>query len=274
MLTFDVGTAQATELSGAKVDAAALKSRLAKQGLILISNMGQPAVPEAFKLLFKPETIVLDLSKSPPLALPPAPFADPIPVVPALPPAVEGELPKAGDIPPQFRLASIDADKQVVLKAVSTRDMTTTRFVTVTENRIVDGKEVPTIVCKPISVTERQESSHAINYPSDTISGVTVDGQPLDDRHRDALAQKEIPVVVSASGKPVESFWLQNIKPKMLVLTAPLSSPSVSPGPPSPSSPVLAPSFGPPSPVPATIVPAPVAPAPVVPAPTRRIPPE
>ena len=221
--TFDLTAISASELGGAKLDAAALKTRLAKQGLILIADVGRPVVPEAFKVLFKPETIVLDLRNPLPPADPP-PLPVPGGAHPADPELVEGELAKPGDMPPRFRLASIDYKGQFVLKAVDISTLTSTQHVTAIEKRLVDGKEVELPVSKPINVMERRETSHSFTYPGTAITGVTVDGKPLDDRHRAALTEREIPVVIAATGKPVESFWLQNLKPKMLVLTTLVAS--------------------------------------------------
>lgn len=263
MLRYDVDNVHAADLSGAKLDAATLKIRLAKQGLVLTSLMG-PAVPENFTLLFKPETIVLDLSRSmpmvPPPPLAPAPPAGPADVI-AAPLPMDIELPKNADIPPQFRLASIDADGQFALKAVATQAMTSTRYVTRQQSRVVDGKEITATVCVPISVTERRESSHTVNYPATAVSGITVDERPLDDRHRAGLKSHEIPVVVGANGKRVEAFWLQNIKPNMLVLTVPPAQGALSPP---ATSPMAAPGIRitPPSPMPLST---PLPPAPVVP---------
>lgn len=223
MLTFDLAKIHATEFSGAKLDAAALKTRLAKQSLILLATHGV-AVPEKFALLFRPETIVVDLQLSaaappppPPALLAPAELAP----APAVAP-VDVELPKVGDIPPQFRLASIDAPGNFKLRAVATQTVQSTRFVTKTEERMVEGKVVSVVVCEPITVTEHRESTNTVTYPPATgITGVTVDGKPLGELHRAALREREIPVVVSPNGKPLASFWLQNIRPMMLALTVP-----------------------------------------------------
>ena len=222
-VTLDLAKVAATELSGARLDAAVLQTRLAKQGLVLIKMMG-PALPKEYEVLFKPETIVIDLS-SPDAQVPTAP----LPPGGAPPPApAEANLPVGADLPPQFRLASIDADGRYVLKVVQALDLTSTQYVTKTEIKLVDGKEIPAVVCVPVAVTERRESSHATVYPESAISAVTVDEKPLEDRHRNALRAREIPVVVSFHGKAVPSFWLQNIRPAMLVLTVPTSNP---PGP-------------------------------------------
>jgi hypothetical protein len=223
MLTFDLATIHATEFSGAKLDAAALKTRLAKQSLILLTTNGV-AVPEKFAMLFRPETIVVDLQSSaaappppPPTLLAPAELAP----APAVAP-VDVELPRVGDIPPQFRLASIDAQGNFKLRAVATQTVQSTRFVTKTEERMVEGKVVTVVVCEPITVTEHRESTNTVTYPPATgITGVTVDGKPLGELHRAALREREIPVAVSPNGKPLDSFWLQNIRPMMLALTIP-----------------------------------------------------
>jgi hypothetical protein len=261
MLRYDIDNVHTADLSGAKIDAATLKIRLAKQGLVLTSLMG-PAVPEKFTLLFKPETIVLDLSRSMPMA-PPPPLAPAPPTGPgdviAAPLPIEIELPRNADIPPQFRLASIDADGQFSLKAVATQAMTSTRYVTRQQSRVVDGRESTVTVCVPISVTERRESSHTVNYPATAVSGITVDERPLDDRHRVGLKSREIPVVVGANGKGVEAFWLQNIKPNMLVLTVPSFQGPLPPGqmaPPLASETIISPTT--PMPVPVPLPPAPM----------------
>jgi hypothetical protein len=144
--------------------------------------------------------------------------------------------------------------------------MTSTRQIMRQVSRVVDGKEATVDVSMPIQVTERRESSHTVTYPATAITGITVDEKPLDDRHRTALKSREIPVVVATNGRGVDAFWLQNVKPNMLVLTVPTVQ---APSPQALERPVLmAPPMAPGrliAPSAPMIVPMPLPPAPVVP---------
>jgi hypothetical protein len=244
--TLGWGNTPATEIGGGPVESEALRERLAKPILVLISYDGKP-IPESFAILFKPGTLVLDLSKAPelmpPAASPPGGVAPPLPTaapapapVPARAPAPappapasvandqsQGEFALPQVLPPIFRLASVDERGQFVLRVVSSADNPVTRFVMKTETRLVNGKEVIKSVCVPVSVLEHYEESVTTRFASDLVTGRTVEGKPMADLHLNSLKQREIAVVVSRDGMPVDPFWLQNIKPKMLVLVPPAS---------------------------------------------------
>jgi hypothetical protein len=171
---------------------------------------------------------VFDLSRSLPMGPPVPPSASVPPGAPAVaspslpvPAASESGLPNGVDLPPVFRLASIDADNQFVLKAVHALETTSTQYVTKQELKIVDGKEIAVQVCVPISVTEKRQTSQTTILSTSAVSVVTVANEPFDDRHREALRQREIPVVVSPNGSHTKTFWLQNIRPRMLVVAIP-----------------------------------------------------
>jgi hypothetical protein len=238
------GRTPATEIGGGPVESEALRERLAKPFLVLISYDGKP-IPDSFAMLFKPGTLILDLSNAPelmppppsspggvapplPAAAAPAPALVPAPA-PALAPASvasdqsQGEFVLPQVLPPIFRLASVDERRQFVLRVVSSTENPVTRFVMKTETKLVDGKEVITSVCQPVSVLEHYEASVTTRISPDLVTGRTVEGKPMADLHLNALKQREIAVVVSRDGMPVDAFWLQNIKPKVLVLVPPAS---------------------------------------------------
>lgn len=252
--------ATVTEIGGDAVKGDVLRERLKTPTLVIVSFDGKP-LPDSFAMLFKTGTLVLDLSQPKaiaqvPVPLPPAAIPAPLPAAPAPAPApvpqqvpmpapatpkapatieagasVVGDAPKQDAFafpnaaPPMFRLASIDEQGQFALKVTAVAEKQLTRFVTKCETHVIDGKEVQVCKCVPVSVTERFQGTSIVAVPAEMVSGATVEGKPMTDQHRAALKVREIPVVVSRNGLPVEAFWLQNIKPKMLTLVPPANQP-------------------------------------------------
>lgn len=230
----------ASEVSGKPLPAGDLQERLATRTLVLVVS-GGVRFPQEFAPLFKPDTIVLDLHGAQPE--PNAALTD----TEALP------LPL-----PQFQELTINRHGQYSFRTSQLREFVSMRPCMKTERRIIDGKPVEVSVCVPIQVTEQQQISHSIQYPEEAVQAATLDKTPLTDRHRDALKQREIPVVVTQQGQPVDPLWLSNIRPSMLQLTVPGfggPGPATDPAPP-PADPLPG---VPAAPVPA--VPAPALPA-------------
>ena len=129
--------------------------------------------------------------------------------------------PQLPDGLPLFRLARLVDEQQLSLRCTQIVDRSATRYGMVMETTLHDGQPVTVCKCVPIAARERYEASLTTIVPWPQVRASTVEGREITDQHRQALRQREIPVVVSRSGLPVDAFWLQNLKPRMLVLTPP-----------------------------------------------------
>jgi hypothetical protein len=133
-----------------------------------------------------------------------------------------------------------------------------TEYQQVTE-KVRDGDTVKTVTkLEPVTANQQITASLSASVPGATVK--TISGQPLDDRHLAALKQREIPVVISVDGMPVDPVWLQNIKPQMLLVTPPASRMGHGPPPPAPVAPAAPPVPGDHTSIPAPAVPKTLAP--------------
>jgi hypothetical protein len=101
----------------------------------------------------------------------------------------------------------------------------------------------------PVSLKQKHETIITTSYPPEYVSAKAVDGRPLTTENLKKYFKVERTVAVSVDGKPVDPFWLQNMKPLTVVLVLPEMMPM---GPPN----ITAPTDAPPPPAPAGEAPA------------------
>jgi len=222
-----VATPAFFELDGSAVDPGTLGERLKKPALVVVTQDG-PQLPGYFAFLFRPGTLVFHLTP------------DSV-MLTAQPGAIRAGEPAGlpDSLPPTFRLAKAVDQSHVALRVILATDRQVTGLVTSTE-KVADGGEVKEVTQqRPVTMLQEFRTSFTTIVDQKAVTGTTAEGQPLVEAHWNALGQRELPVVVSRDGKAVDPFWLQSIKPKMLVLVPPAAEELALPigvlGPPAPA---------------------------------------
>lgn len=239
------------ETDGRKVDSRTLSRRLAKPTLVIIQYDGKP-LPNHYAWMFKPGTLVVSMVP-PPMYAPTAPEAIPAPAQPLpLPkaadatPATEqpGEdksgarasrgsrltvLPvaQAAAAPdtktpkgpsPQFQFASFEKDGKLNLRRLMESSYA--------EKRIREYKDAQgSAKLAEFEVTMINRTSNIVQVDPQNVQCSTVDGKSVDSRRLPQLLPSEQAVILSLDGKSVDPFWLQNIKPSVLVMIFPGGAP-------------------------------------------------
>jgi hypothetical protein len=202
-----------TSRDGAKISSEEAQ-RLLGGPLLVVRLIQGESLPAEYRPLFKPDLLCLTIA------------AAVVPRPPSGPVDVEGfQLPTGA---PKFRLLSIDANGQYVFRSVANKTENRTFFQTKTEKRIEDGKEASVHVRVPVTAVLSYEASQKVAFPADAVAGQAVDGTPLTDRHREALRQREIPVLMNDAPEPLDKEWLALFQPQMLLLSVPAAEPGAS----------------------------------------------
>lgn len=280
--SLDLNDVKAFETNGQAVDMKTLATRLKKPTLVVIANDGKMIAPY-YAAVFKPGTLIIapqnggDSNAPLPSAVhndtrrstvtgssiklvsqeveKPAP-AQPAPPRTEAPPADLGlgiALPKS--LPPSMLFARVPETGKINLRQYSE---------SVGEREIsieVKPRGVPeTIYMKQLQKFTRSE---AIQLDLSDVQATTADAKPLPAPGLTEKLKTAAVVFVSSMGQPVDSFWLKNVKPGIVVLVPPqgvafgVPSCETPPGPPSPAAPRVVP-----PPVEEVPPPAPAAPQP------------
>ncbi|MEQ8787530.1 MAG: hypothetical protein RIC55_14600 [Pirellulaceae bacterium] len=203
------------EIDGTAADAATLSERLKTPSPVVVLRDGK-ALPAEFRILFQPGTLVVAApSGFAPMHAPPA---DPAP------PAGEAlVLPESW--PPTFRLASIDQAGGLALRAPTSDDREVKGFAVMTKQiRLDDGTTKDVHEFNEVAIRQQLRASLTTLVSLDDVSGRTIEGGAMEQRHLDALKDREIPLVVSSDGKPVDPVWLKGLRPNMLLLSVPTTN--------------------------------------------------
>lgn len=204
----DASGVTSAEVSGRAVEGGDLAKRLRTAAPVLVGS-GQP-LPDYYKLVFKPETLVLTV----PQQVPPPFVPGQAPPQPAEPPAVA----EPGSPPPDVVFASFTADGMLAVRRYNEYRMTQRM-----KSDVIEGGEPATFEVGTVS-----RMSYVTNLPANSITVTTAGGQEV---ATDALRQslkKEGAAVASMDGKPVDPIWLGALKPATLVIDGP--EPDFSPG--------------------------------------------
>lgn len=222
----DLNELKAFETTGKTITAADLKKRCAKPTLVVCS-CNDMMIPDYHAAAFKPGTVIVALPK-----VAPVPFNQPQPLPPAeavpapAPPApgpqtssltvqpvayqatLDAPLPTTPQ--PQFIFVSRDGNDGVKLRAFNESEYLAKLTVFTGEG----DKQVT----KEMEVKRTVRNSETTPIPLSAVKVSTPGGGDLTaDRVRDRLTS-EVVALLGAGGKAVDPFWLQNIKPTVLVL--------------------------------------------------------
>jgi hypothetical protein len=74
---------------------------------------------------------------------------------------------------------------------------------------------------------ERVNESTTLLVAKNAVRGMTADGKEFTERHLAVLKQREVPVLMATDEKAVDAGWLANVRPQMLTLITPLTSPPI-----------------------------------------------
>ena len=229
-------TLKAFETDGRKIAIDDLKTRCRADTLVVVSG-DDAMIPDYYATVFKPGTIILALPQMHSYA---APAPQVHPAAPAPPPPASTEAPKrpqaslvpfvpVRNVSFQAELAPQDSPKfpaspspQLVfasregVDAVKIRQFMESKDevqITVREN---DSSVAPE---KPMTAQQLVRNSTNTFVPWSALRVSTPEGGDLTlDRAKERLGAGETAVLLSADGRLVDAFWLQNIKSNVLVI--------------------------------------------------------
>lgn len=139
-----------------------------------------------------------------------APVASPLPA-PALVPADLKKLPSAAQ--PQFLFAGREGADRIRLRRLSEHSYVTTG------NKVqIQGAEKRII---PVQMTQTVQQGEITMISGDDLQCFDAQGSAIALDRLNSKLGREGTVLYSGDGEPVHPFWLQNVKPSMLVLVGP-----------------------------------------------------
>lgn len=193
--TVDPKSVKAFSISGKELTAEQVAERCKGDTLVVVSN-GKEMVGQSYARLFKDETIVLALqgqSGSVPGLLPTAPPSEPA-------------APKVPNAPqPSLLYASTDGGERINIRQYD--QVVSTATATAFENdAAADGKTLP------VEQVSQQSTTTSIPWSLVRMSAPGSNSDVPTATAKAAFSTKERLVVVSADGKAVDKFWLQNFR--------------------------------------------------------------
>ncbi|MDZ4689427.1 MAG: hypothetical protein SH850_30495 [Planctomycetaceae bacterium] len=233
---------KAFETDGRKITLADLKQRVTGDTLVLTST-SEEMIPDYYASLFKPGTIILcgvvpGCAPGSGAILPAPQRAQPVPTglqsfdsspspfrfVTYAPADLLVGPPQLPSTPaPQMVFAARDGADAVKIRRFSETKVDSEVTVKVNDSSVSPEKMVK------VQSTERHSTTATV--PWNALRFSTGDSKDLPaDRVKERLGAGEATVLMSANGKLVDEFWLQNIKPNVLVLRGIQFSPAMSSG--------------------------------------------
>jgi hypothetical protein len=281
----DLKTTRGFEVDGRRIPIGDLTRRMTEGAIVVVSATDE-MIPDYYASIYKPGTVILALPKTgmmmPPTMIPmPAPqFAPPAnPVEAPRPPAARLEAPfavqpvafqpPAAPAPasatpveerapgpwdllpktpaPRIVFATRSGADQIKIRQFAEAPVWTEVTVFMSDESTAPGvmKKAEQLTRQSATVTlALNDVRFSSSDTKDIVAG----------RVKEKLGANEQTVLLSADGRPVDEFWLKNIKPSVLVLRG-ISLPPVSTAP-------APPPMAYPAPMPAPAAPAPAPPAP------------
>jgi hypothetical protein len=222
----------AFELDGRKISPADLKKRLQGDTLVLVGSCDGAMLPDYYAAVFKPGTIFIrgDLAYVPQPGGPQP--GEPAPAPPGLrPPSAASIIDQTTSIrlvahrtaaPLDVQLFPPTPAPQIVFAARDGADLLKIRaFQESTHPSTVSVKANDSSVSPENTLTVQTTVRHSeittVPWAALRVSTPEAKDLPLD-RVKERLGAGEATVLLSSDGKLVDEFWLQNIKPGVLVL--------------------------------------------------------
>lgn len=297
----DPKTVKAFETDGRPILIEDVTRRCRGETLVVVTT-GKEMIPDYYAAIFKPGTIILAIPTpvSPPMMAPalpqpalpipqpapaaPAPAPQPAPVSPpqasatrsldarlvsqTAPLLVESEIPSSGPLLPDSPAPELVFLSRDGVDALKIRQFSEATYFVEVNVRTNDSS---------ISPQKQIKSPRTVRHSESTLIPWQLlrltqpgSGDITPDRAKEKMPAGESAALLSRDGRPIDEFWLQNIKPSVFVLRGVVLPPVVPVCAPVPAAAPYAPPSSPPAPAPAGVsAPDPVpAPAPQ-PAPTK-----
>jgi hypothetical protein len=226
--TFPTESVQFWNTAGEEVDLEKGRERLKAGETVLYAFR---KVPSYYLSVFKPETLVLQVTPQPAMIVPepapadPAPAPEPKEVPPAeapAPAADEATPPIPAGPQPTVRLATFAEDK-VGLRTYVKNVSETTAMV---EKINAEGRKE----LVPFSMETETIQDVEIRYPLLALKITTAAGKAVAEADLPKLLAKPRCVLVSVDGQPVSPEWLKIVRPEaLIVVPPPMSAPMVAP---------------------------------------------
>ncbi len=259
----DQQTLHAFETDGKPIKLADVAKRCGKEALVVVSaNDGM--IPSYYAEVYKPGTIILAMpwEHSPvphiqpqahpvtveAIPAPAPPVATPAPNIKSTPPAVQAVPVEPAETAPNAKLPTSPAPELVfisregsdLLKVRQYEETPVVKELTVLGN---DSSIAPETLMKSLQV-QRSSVTTSIPWAAVRLSYPS-EGPVSLDRIKEKLGKGEATAAMSIDGKLVDDFWLQNLKPSVLVIRGAklppnmpkmgygaMPMPAVAPGPP------------------------------------------
>lgn len=256
----DPQTVEAFETDGRKIAPDDLKKRLKKSTLVVMSGNGG-MLPDYYAAVYKPGTIII--GKADQLIIPgapivpgpppgkqpqpvPAPRVVPVPQPKAAPPSTTSREQIRSLVRPVSHQVAIDESAsespqlptspppQLVFATREGADLVKIRQFTETKTEAeitVKANDSSVSPDKQVKVSRTTRHSETTPLAWSAIRVSTADGADAPtDRVKERLGSGETTVLLSADGKLVDAFWLQNIQPRVLVIRGVLLPPTTGSG--------------------------------------------
>ncbi len=247
-ITIDPQTVEAFETDGRKIALDDLKKRLKKPTLVVMADNGG-MLPDYYAAVYKPGTIIIGKAGQlslpaapvvpgpPPGTLPqpvPTPRVVPVPQPKAAPPATSSREQTRSLVRPVSHQVAIDESvresrrlpasppPQLVFATREGADLVKIRQFTETKTEAeitVKANDSSVSPDKQVKVSRTTRHSETTPLAWNAIRVSTADGADVPtDRAKERLGSGETTMLLSADGKLVDAFWLQNIRPTVLVI--------------------------------------------------------
>jgi uncharacterized protein YkwD len=207
----DAAQVKAADVSGKAVAVRDVAARLKSATPVLFTS--GPPLPDYYKLVFKPNTLVL--------TVPPQGMVMPLPSAP-------GEEPQQPEPPPAAAEPS-SPPPDVVFVGFGTGDTFDVRRFNeyrYSQKMKTGGGEGADAQTVDVAITNR--TSNIAHLRADVVEVSTADGKDVDVEALRQTLTKEGAAVASMDGKPVDPIWLGALKPTTLVIDGP--EPDFGPG--------------------------------------------
>jgi len=215
------------DLSGERFSTTVVEERLSDWTLVLISKTGKP-LDRRVADLFQPTTIVVGIPpQKPPMPFDAGPSSKPGASTPkrqgpaASKPAAEIKNEPRPQLPespqPTFAFVRVQGEKTIALRT----EAEATHYLPRMTPRQNDGESKGDI--RPLEWVPRVvETRETLAFPTSELSAMTVPKKVVTAAELESMLATETLAAMSVDGKPVDPFWLRNLREGALVVVAPL----------------------------------------------------
>lgn len=269
----DLNHIKAFETDGRAVDVRTLTKRIKEPTLVVTPDDGKMIAPY-YAAVFKPGTLIIARQMGGvviPLPSTTANEATPSPIRLVSQAPNPGPAGAPADTPPTSKKLDIKTPRSLPPMLVFGRvavpgKINLRHYSEAAVEREVSAETVQAGVSKTVLLKQLQKftRSEATQLGLTEVKAMTGDAKPLTSQALSEKLKTATVVMVSSMGQAVDPFWLQNVKPDVVVLTGPPNltfggAIGYTPQPPAPAAPVAvpAPASAPPAPIPQPVTPTP-----------------